>query len=274
MTDRSSSSPGASWSEWYAKRGLWWVEPGQLTDERLQAFAGEQWVGAIAAAADIGSRDHLRVLEAGCGSAQYGLALAARGCDVDALDVNPAALARAAEVAAGVGRAAERLTLAEGDLLDLPTGDDTYDLVFNQQVMEYFDDETVRRRALAEMTRTAKPGGHVVIVVARPDHPFAPWWRLTGWRGFTDQPDMIELDAPTLEADLASVGLVDVRTDGIAPWRALAFWPRWHERWGWTRRAVGTVIGLLERVPLPRWARRRFGLQTLAVGTKPDLAVA
>ena len=126
------------------------------------------------------------------------------------------------------------------------------------------------RAAFADMVRTTKPGGRVVVVVARPAHPFARWWRLLGWPGFTDQPDMIELDAARLATELRAAGLVDVETDGIAAWRALSFWPRWYDRWRPSRRAVAVVARRLDRVPLPRSMRRRFGLQTLVVGTKPD----
>ena len=249
--------------------GIWWGHPDELTVDRLRAWTREPWLRDIVRAAGGCAQPGARVLEAGCGTGQYGLALAMQGLRVDLLDINLVALERAHQLAAQIFGTAPHPTIVEGDLMRLPTADDTYDLVFNQQVMEYFVDDARRRAALAEMARTTKPGGRVVVVVARPAHPFERWWRLTGWRGFTDQPLMIELGAARLEGDLQAVGLIDVITDGIGTWRALTFWPRWHERWAVTRRAVGTVTRLFDRVPLPRAARRRFGLQLLAAGTKP-----
>ena len=182
-----------AWAETYARRGVWWGRPEDLTAARLRAWAGELWLGAIVRAAEIRPGPDVRVLEAGCGTAQYALALALQGCRVDALDVNATALERAAELAEGVGVTNE-VRLLEGDLIAMPTADDAYDLVFNQQVMEYFVDDRTRQAAFADMVRTTKPGGRVVVVVARPAHPFARWWGLLGWPGFTDQPDMIELE--------------------------------------------------------------------------------
>ena len=223
-----------------------------MTLERLEAWGREHWLGDIVRAARICPDHAVRVLEAGCGTGQYSLALALRGYEVDALDYNAAALDRARELIATVGAGRRAPSLLNGDLLCLPTATDAYDLVFNQQVMEYFVDPEPRHLALAQMVRTTKPGGVVVVVVARPGHPLAPAWRRFGWPGFIDQPEMVDLTPRRLEDELRAVGLVDVASDGIAAWRALFFWPRWYERWSVTRRAIGSLTRLLERVPLPR----------------------
>ena len=269
MSDAGRSAAGDAWAEWYDRRGVWWGRPEDVTADRLRSWGRDQWLADIVRAADLRPGDGVRVLEAGCGTGQYGLALALQGFDVDALDCNPAALQRARQLAARTIGADRAPTLLEGDLLCLPTDTDTYDLVFNQQVMEYFVDEAQRRAALAEMARTTKPGGKVVVVVARPEHPFARWWRRTGWPGFIDQPDMLEVGADRLTDELRAAGLVDVRSDGIGTWRSLTFWPRWYDRWAPSRRAVGVMSRWLDHVPLPRALRRRFGLQLLVVGSKP-----
>jgi SAM-dependent methyltransferase len=240
-----------------------------MTLERLEAWGREDWVGDIVRAARARNDRVVRVLEAGCGTGQYSLALALKGYEVDALDYNPAALERARELIATVGARGRAPSLLQGDLLRLPNATDTYDLVFNQQVMEYFVDPDERQAALAQMVRTTKPGGVVVVVVARPGHLLAPIWRRFGWPGFIDQPAMADLTPRELEDELRRSGLVDVASDGIAPWRALFFWPRWYERWPVTRRAIGALTRLLEHVPLPCSARRWLGLQLLVVGRKP-----
>ena len=270
MTVPARCDPGDAWAEWYARRGVWWADPEDMTAERLLAWGREQWLDDIIRAARLRPGDGVRVLEAGCGTGQYGLALALQGYDVDALDYNAAALEHAARLADRVTSAGRRPTLLHGDLMGLPTAPGTYDLVFNQQVLEYFVDDDQRLTALHEMVRTAKPGGAVVVVVARPAHPFARAWRRLGWPGFTAQPDMVDLPPRSLEDVLRAVGLTDVASDGIAAWRALFLWPRWYDRWAATRRGVAVLIRWLELVPLPRAVRRRFGLQLLVVGTKPD----
>ena len=274
----TSSEPvataGDAWAECYARRGVWWGNPKEMTRERLEAWGREDWLEDIVRAAQVCGDHAVRVLEAGCGTGQYSLALALRGYEVDALDYNPAALERARDLIATVhaGRCAP--SLIHGDLLRLPTATDAYDLVFNQQVMEYFVDPEQRQLALAQMFRTTKPGGVVVVVVARPGHLLAPIWRRLGWPGFLDQPAMVDLAPRELEAELRQVGLVDVSSDGIAAWRAVFFWPRWYERWSATRRAIGTLTRFLELVRLPRVMRRLLGLQLLVVGRKPTMSTS
>jgi SAM-dependent methyltransferase len=269
MTAPARSEAGNAWAQCYGRRGVWWGSPEELTVERLRDWARQDWLADIVRAAGVVPRPGVRVLEAGCGTGQYGLALALQGFDVAALDYNWAALERARELEASVRGACHPPALFLADLMRLPTAADAYDLVFNQQVLEYFVDEAERRAAVAEMVRVTRPGGAVVIVVARPDHPFARLWRRAGWPGFVDQPDMADLSARTLEEELRQAGLVDVVSNGIAAWRALFFWPRWYERWSSTRRAIGVLTRWLDRVPLPRPLRRWMGLQLLVVGTKP-----
>ena len=263
------ATAGDAWAECFARRGVWWGNPEEMTLERLEAWGREHWLGDIVRAAQIRPDHAVRVLEAGCGTGQYSLALALKGYEVDALDYNPAALERARELIAAVGAGRRAPSLLSGDLLCLPTAKDAYDLVFNQQVMEYFVDPEQRHLALAQMVRTTKPGGVVVVVIARPGHPLAPVWRRFGWPGFIDQPEMVDLTPRRLEDEFRAVGLTDVASDGIAAWRALFSWPRWYERWSVTRRAIGSLTRLLERVPLPRVVRRWLGLQLLVVGRKP-----
>jgi SAM-dependent methyltransferase len=167
---------GDAWAETCARRGVWWARPEDVSAATLLDWAGALWLGAIVRAAGIRPGPDVRVLEAGCGTAQYALALALQGCRVDALDINVAALERATELAGKVG-ATRDVRLLEGHLLAMPTAGDAYDVGFNQQVMEYFVDERARAARFADMVRTTKPGGRVVVVVARPAHPFARWWR-------------------------------------------------------------------------------------------------
>jgi SAM-dependent methyltransferase len=125
--------------------------------------AGSRAIADIAAATlrDVGGR---RVLDAGCGTAVLSLELARRGAVVVLLVVSPTGVARARDLARALGREA---TVVEGSIFELPFRDGEFDLVWNTGVLEHFglDD---RRRALAEMIRTTRPGGAVLTVNPNP----------------------------------------------------------------------------------------------------------
>jgi SAM-dependent methyltransferase len=267
-----AQSAGDAWAHWYDQRGVWWGRPEELTVELLGSWGRQEWLGRIVRAAGIVPGAGVRVLEAGCGTGQYGLALALQGFDVDSFDYNRAALERARELEAGARGACRPPALFQADLMRIPIASDAFDLVFNQAVHEYLVDESERHMALAEMVRTTRLGGAVVVVVNRPHHPFARFWRRMGWRGFDNQPEMALLTARLLEAEMRTAGLVDVASDGIGAWRALFFWPRWYDRWAVARRGVGVLTRWLDRTPPPRTVRRWLGLQLLVVGTKPAKA--
>ena len=146
-----------------------------------QAWGREHWLADIVRRRGYRPTGAGRVLEAGCGTGQYGLALALQGYDVDALDYNPAALERARDSIATVARVRPCTMLFQGDLLCLPTPTDAYDLVFNQQVMEYFVDAAQRRAgACWRWSARTKPGGAWSWSSLVPAHPFAPLWRRAG----------------------------------------------------------------------------------------------
>jgi ubiquinone/menaquinone biosynthesis C-methylase UbiE len=92
------------------------------------------------------------------------------------LDLAPAMLerARAKIDATGLG---ERVTFYEGDAGMLPWPDASFDLVTSLEALEFFPRP---RRALAEMVRTLKPGG-VLVVSKYPDG----WARALPFKGIT-----------------------------------------------------------------------------------------
>jgi len=95
---------------------------------------------------------------------------------VCALDIAPAMLerARAKIDAAGL---AERVTFYQADAGTLPWPDAHFDLVTSLEALEFFPRP---RRALAEMARTLRPGG-VLIISKYPDG----WARALPFKGLT-----------------------------------------------------------------------------------------
>ncbi|NDK24002.1 methyltransferase domain-containing protein [Streptomyces sp. TR1341] len=117
-----------------------------------------------------------RVLDAGCGSGEFLPALAAL--------VGPAGRVHGIDLAAENAELAGRRLPAhpalraadvrQGDLLDLPYPDDSFDAMWCANTVQYLDDRSLYR-ALAEARRVVRPGGIVAVkdldghrVTARP----------------------------------------------------------------------------------------------------------
>jgi arsenite methyltransferase len=100
-----------------------------------------------------------RILDVGCGPGFYCAELAAEvgsSGTVVGVDSSSAMLALAARRCAGH----EEVELRAGDAVSLPVEDASFDAALCVQVLEYVPDPTV---ALAEMHRTLRPGGRVVV---------------------------------------------------------------------------------------------------------------
>lgn len=113
--------------------------------------------------------DDRTVLDIGCGLGMYTQAFSRYSPHVYGVEVERERAVQALDRAAGVAQA-----VGEG----LPFPDDTFDLVFNHEVLEHVADD---RKVAREMVRVTRPGGYVVT--------FAPnrlWpWETHGihWRG-------------------------------------------------------------------------------------------
>lgn len=142
----------------------------------------------------------LKVLEAGCGEGHYVDALAAAGADVRGIEY------LADKLAAWNRRHPGDDRVRFGDLQALDFADESFDLVFMNEVLEHVPDD---RRALAELFRVLKPGGlfvnftpnrlypletHGVIYRRSRRHvgqlraPFIPWMPLSLAGRFVDFP--------------------------------------------------------------------------------------
>jgi len=100
------------------------------------------------------------VLDAGCGVG-YGVEILAAGgaTSVTAVDIDPTAVA---EANSRFGEHAKEIV--EGDLMQLPFADDSFDLVVCFETIEHVQDG---RQALGELRRVLRPDG--VLVVSSPN---------------------------------------------------------------------------------------------------------
>lgn len=110
-----------------------------------------------------------RVLDLGCGAGRHAFECYRRGAQVVALDRNGEEIREVAKWFAAMKEAGEALagataTAMEGDALNLPFPDESFDVVIISEVMEHIPDD---KGVLAEMVRVLKPGGRIAITVPR-----------------------------------------------------------------------------------------------------------
>jgi SAM-dependent methyltransferase len=108
-----------------------------------------------------------RILEPGSGSGLVSLELGRLGADVYLLDISSEALVLAAKAFARAGTPHESV---QASILDIPFGDDEFDITWNGGVVEHFSlDQQVR--ILNEMIRVTRPGGRVIVIVPSSNAP-------------------------------------------------------------------------------------------------------
>jgi SAM-dependent methyltransferase len=114
------------------------------------------------------SRLQGRVLDDGCGVGMYVEHLAAYGGRVFGIEYELSRAAQAHQRSPGVLSAA-------GEHLPFP--DNTFDLTLSHEVLEHVADD---RQAAAEIVRTLRPGGRLVLFVPNRGYPFEThgiYWR-------------------------------------------------------------------------------------------------
>ncbi|MBN1164670.1 MAG: class I SAM-dependent methyltransferase [Candidatus Krumholzibacteriota bacterium] len=104
-----------------------------------------------------------KVLEVGAGTGRDGIFMADQGASVVSLDYSLPSL----RLIAGQLGGKDRVELCCGDAFTLPFGDNTFDLVFHQGLLEHFRDPG---RMLAEHHRVLRPGGYILVDVPQRYH--------------------------------------------------------------------------------------------------------
>ncbi len=101
------------------------------------------------------------VLDAGCGHAELGLALAARGHTVVGIDLSPTAVAAAA--AAATDRGLTNATFVAADITALTGYDGRFGTIFDSGLLHALPD-AMREDYLKSMRRAAAPGARFYIL--------------------------------------------------------------------------------------------------------------
>lgn len=99
------------------------------------------------------------VLDAGCGGGRYARLLGKAGANVVGLD-----LSSAVEKASALCAEFPNVTIVQGDLLNIPLADESFDFAFSIGVMHHSPDP---RRAFDQVARKVKPGGGLAVWLYR-----------------------------------------------------------------------------------------------------------
>ncbi|MDQ1495863.1 MAG: hypothetical protein QOG69_2346 [Actinomycetota bacterium] len=138
-----------------------------------------------------------RVLEIGCGAAQCGRWLAARGASVVAFDLSRRQLHHARRPPVDVAHGRGRIALLQADAEHLPLADEGFDVAFSAYGAFPFVADAVG--VLHEVARVLRPGGRLAFSVthpirwAFPDDPGAGG--LTVRSSYFDRTPYVETDA-------------------------------------------------------------------------------
>lgn len=200
-------------------------------------------------------------LEAGCGSGKFSLSIASYGFHVTAMDYTWPPLKNISQLSKALKIGNGRVSFVCGDITAMPFGDSSYDMAFNEGVVEHWLDKGERVAVIREMVRVVRPGGLVVIYVPNGGHPFHEKWVRTGYPGYLSAPPMTLYDFKKLKAEMEEAGLRDVEVDGIMASYSFNQWP--YRSW------LRLPIAALNRYfPLPRAIRSRWGIHLLGIGRK------
>ena len=100
------------------------------------------------------------VLDAGCGTGEHSLLLAARGAKVTGADLSEAAIRKAQQKAAERGL---EVTFKAGDILTLPLPDAAFDAVIDSGLFHSFSDED-RVRYVDRLANVLRSGGRYYLM--------------------------------------------------------------------------------------------------------------
>lgn len=134
-----------------------------------------RWRHALVEAVD--PRPGLRVLDVATGTGMVAFALAARGCEVVALDQSEDMLGVARRRLGERPELRDRLTFKHGEAESLPFEDGSFDALTFTYLLRYVDS---RAATMGELARVVKPGGRIGMVeFAVPEQaPLRAAWRL------------------------------------------------------------------------------------------------
>lgn len=113
-----------------------------------------------------------RVIELGCGSGVLSAQLAQKGYDVTVLDISTEALKTAKR---NFLKKQAKGKFIQGDILDMHFKPNSFDIVWNQGVIEHFDNIP---KVVSEMYRLVKKSGYLIVFVPAFNSPLHMLYRI------------------------------------------------------------------------------------------------
>lgn len=122
----------------------------------------------------------VRLLDAGCGTGAYSLAMLPHVAHIDAVDLNDGMLA-VARAKLSADETAGRIALHLASIDALPFGDSTFDAAMINQVLHHLEDGAdpswpAHAAVIAEMHRVLRPGGVLVVNICTHDQLRHGYW--------------------------------------------------------------------------------------------------
>lgn len=233
----------------------------RLSIEEIINFPRSEYIKKIVRAVPISGKE--KVLEAGCGSGKFSIALASKGCKVTAMDYSPKMVQNVKEHVKAVETYFGKLNVnaEQGSIEKMKYDDNSFDVVLNEGVVEHWLDDSKRIAVVEEMARVAKPEGKVIIIVPNGRHPLHKWWVFSKYPGYISAPPMFNYNVNLLKRDMEKAGLKDVQTDGLDPYTTPCQWPNHY--------ILRLMRGGLKRIlPPPKLIKEIFGVNLFAIGNK------
>lgn len=191
-----------------------------------------------------------KILEFGCNYGGSSIIAAHMGASVTGVDIDPDNIALARHNAAQYDLAIQPEFLHVPDTRQLPFGDDGFDIIICNSVLEYVD-PAMLDAVLSEIKRCLTPGGHLVItgtasrIAAKEVH--SGRWLMNYWPSWFDT---------------KILGLKDPLQRGLKPWKLFAAFPDWQNvdvedggrKWLEMRRKMGqsntklAILALANRI--------------------------
>ena len=127
----------------------------------------------------LGERRFARALEIGYGAGAVQLALGRAVDELHGIDLD----ADPARIAPALAARGVRAELVQGSVLEMPYPDGHFDLAVCFSVFEHLADY---RRALAEVARVLRPGGHFLLGMPSVNKGMEAAFRMMGFKGIAD----------------------------------------------------------------------------------------
>ncbi len=206
-----------------------------------------------------------RILEAGCGTGRYCIAIAERskGAQVTGVDITRGAVMLAREGARM--RKIRNARFESGDIRRMPFRDGTFDVVFSEGVVEHLRDY---KKAVSEMARVAKSGGKVILAV-----PNVRCFPHTLYKKIVGDKFEYGYELSFLEEALVRMfkrlGLHRLEVSGFAPAHSIERLKRHYAPMYWIGKMAELGLVLPFDLLTKNFVSRRYGVEICIKGVKP-----